>query len=229
MALALGGRRRPRPSGPSTGWSTPSATTAPGTSTTWPTGSSRTSSTPTSCAYVAAGVWHHWLLHRRPGLPRGDVADGRAGHRLRARPADPPRRDPLGPPRRRHAVAVRAAHRLVVDLPQPALRRSRSPRRSATSGPTGSCRRARLGPRHPRRARRVRPEAPLGDGLVLPGAGRRARRRRRPAAARRPVGRLRDGGPGRPLRGRPAVDHRGRDLRVRCSPTSRGRGPSGPP
>ena len=29
-------------------------------------------------AYVAAGVWHHWLLTNGPGLPRDDVAGGRA-------------------------------------------------------------------------------------------------------------------------------------------------------
>ncbi len=57
------------------------------------------------------------------------------------------RRDPLGPPRRRHAVDVRPAHRLVVDLPQPALRDRASPSCSATSGPTGSSPPARLGPR----------------------------------------------------------------------------------
>ncbi len=89
-------------------------------------------------AYVAAGVWHHWLLTRRPGLPRGHVAGGRQGHRLRARPPDRPGRDPLGPPRRRHAVVVRPAHRLVEHLPQPALRhRPRRPS-SATSARTGS-------------------------------------------------------------------------------------------
>ena len=76
--------------------------------------------------------------HRRPGLRRGDVAGRRAGHRLRARPADAPGRDPLGPPRRRHAVVVRPAHRLVEHLPQPALRHRPRPSCSATSGPTGS-------------------------------------------------------------------------------------------
>ena len=57
------------------------------------------------------------------------------------------------------------------------------------------------GPRHPPRARRLRAEAPLGDGLVLPGARRRARRRRRPRAPRRRgCDDLRHGGPGRALR-----------------------------
>ena len=92
------------------------------------------------CAYVAAGVWHHWLLTDDEGFVEAHVADRRAGHRLRARPADAARRDPLGPPRRRHAVDLRPAHRLVVDLPQPALRHRHRRAASATSAPTGSCR-----------------------------------------------------------------------------------------
>ena len=114
------------------------------------------------CAYVAAGVWHHCLLHRRRRLRRDDVAGGRAGHRLRARPADAAGRDHLGPPRRRHAVVVRAAHRLVVDLPLAALRHR--PRRAARP------RAARLGAvrRPPRptsiapRARRLRARSTAG-------------------------------------------------------------------
>ena len=85
---------------------------------------------------------------RRRRVRRGDVAGGRAGHRLRARPADAAGRDPLGPPRRRHAVVVRPAHRVELDLPLAALRHR--PRRAARP------RAARLGavrrpprPRHP--------------------------------------------------------------------------------
>ena len=99
--------------------------------------------------------------HRRPRLRRDHVADRRAGHRLRARPADAPRRDPLGPPRRRHAVELRPAHRLVVDLPQPALRhrhrraaRPRAPRLGALGRPPG--------PRHPRRCPRPSPPSTAG-------------------------------------------------------------------
>ena len=51
------------------------------------------------------------------------------------------------------------------------------------------------------RARRLRPEAPLGDGLVLPGAHRRGRRRRRAASAWPPgCDAFVDGGPRRALR-----------------------------
>ena len=81
---------------------------------------------------------------RRPRLRRGHVADRRARHRLRARPADRPAarscgpatptarrgRSPCSPARRASATACAA--------PSP------SPSCSATSGPTGSCRRARL-------------------------------------------------------------------------------------
>ena len=120
--------------------------------------------------------------HRRPRLRRDAVAGRRAGHRLRARPPDPARRDPLGPPRRRHPVDLRPAHRLVVDLPQPALRHR--PRRAARPrAPRLGALRRPAGPRDPRRARRLRPQAPLGHGLVLPGARRRRARRRRPRPA----------------------------------------------
>ena len=57
-------------------------------------------------AYVAAGRVAPLAAHRRPRLPRDDVAGRRASHRLRARPADAPRRDHLGPARRRHAVVL---------------------------------------------------------------------------------------------------------------------------
>ena len=71
-------------------------------------------------------------------LPRVHVADGRAGDRLRARPADAARRDPLGPSRRRLPVDLRAAHRLVVASATRCAPPSASPTSSATSDPTGS-------------------------------------------------------------------------------------------
>ena len=79
------------------------------------------------CAYVAAGVWHRWLLTDDKGFVEDDVAGGREGHRLRARPPDAARRDPLGPPRRRHPVELRPPHRLELDLPQPPLRHRHRP------------------------------------------------------------------------------------------------------
>ncbi len=150
MALDLGGHARRRRRRPTTGSSTCSEPTARGTSTTWPTTapSSRTSSTPTSCAYVAAGVWHHWLLHQRPRVRRGHVAGRGARHRLRARaaarraarssgpatPTAPRGASPCSPARRRSATACAAP--------------SRSPSCSATSAPTGSSAAARLAHGH---------------------------------------------------------------------------------
>ena len=136
--------RRPprrRRSGASTGCRRSSATTAPGTSTTWPTGSSRTSWTPT-----ASPTWPP-----ASGTTGSSTGTGAAleamwpmvGRRDRVRPgpADAAGRDPLGPPRRRHAVELRPADRVLVHLPQPALRHRDRRRSSATSAPTGSCRR----------------------------------------------------------------------------------------
>ena len=74
-------------------------------------------------------------------------------------------------------------------------------------------------------ARGLRPEAPLGHGLVLPGARRRRARRRRPRAPAEPARHLRDGGQGRALRVRPPVGHGGRELRVRPGPPGRRRAP----
>jgi hypothetical protein len=54
MALALGGRRR-EASGPTSGSSTGSGPTAPGTSTTWPTSIEESKLDANVCAYVAAG------------------------------------------------------------------------------------------------------------------------------------------------------------------------------
>ena len=157
------------------------------------------------------------------------MAGGRAGHRVRARAADAAGRDPLGPPRRRHAV--------VASRCSPGRRRSAtacaapspSPSCSATSGPTGSCRRRRW-PRRPPRARGLRPQGPLGDGLVLPGAVRRgdAATTRAGAAAARAGRHVRHRRQGHPLRERPAVGHHRRDVRVRAGPPRRGRGRHGP-
>ena len=144
MALALGGRRDDGRARPTTGWCGCSGPTARGTSTTWPTPSSRTSSTPTSCAYVATGVWHHWLLFGDAGFVETmwPVVERAIDFVLDLQ--TPAWRDHLGPPRRRHAVVVRAAHRLVEHLPHRCAARSPSPSSSATSGPTGSCPRGRL-------------------------------------------------------------------------------------
>ena len=74
---------------------------------------------------------------------------------------------------------------------------------------------ARLFARDPRRSRRLRPEAPLGDGLVLPRAVRRDDRRGRARASGAPPRRVHARRLGRALRVGPPVGHRGRDVRVR--------------
>ena len=51
-----------RPSGPTSGWPPSSATTARGTPTTSPTASKDAKLDTNVVAYVAAGIWHHWLI-----------------------------------------------------------------------------------------------------------------------------------------------------------------------
>ena len=46
-------------------------------------------------AYVATGVWQHYLVTRDHAFLERHVAGGRAGHRLRAAPAAAGRRDPV--------------------------------------------------------------------------------------------------------------------------------------
>ena len=89
-------------------------------------------------AYVAAAVWHHWLLLDDRGFLETMWPTVEAAIEFVLELQTPSGRDPLGPPRRRHPVVVRAAHRLVVDLPQPPLRHRDRRGRSATSAPTGS-------------------------------------------------------------------------------------------
>ena len=72
-------------------------------------------------------------------------------------------------------------------------------------------------------ARRLRPQAPLGHGLVLPRARRRGARRDGPRAPRRAPRHLLIEGRGVRCVSRPPVDHRGRDLRVRARPPRRRR------
>ena len=104
------------------------------------------------CAYVAAGVWHHCLLTRDRGFleTMWPVVERAIDFVLDLQ--TPARRDHLGPPRRRHAVVVRPAHRLVVASATACAARSRSPSTSATSAPTGSSSAGRPRPRHRARA-----------------------------------------------------------------------------
>ena len=151
--------------------------------------------------------------HRRPRLRPPDVA-GRPGRdRLGARAADAARRGGLGARRGRPAGRVRAAVRVLEHPPWAALRAraGRSDRRAAARlGALGRPARSRARPS----SGGVRRQEPVLDGLVLPRARRRAARRRRRRAARGGLGRLRRARPRRPLRQRPALGDRGRDLRA---------------
>ena len=164
------------PSVPTSGCGRRSVPTAPGTPTTWRTARSRTRRLDTNvCAYVATGVWHHFLVTGDSGFledlwpvieraidfvlawqrPGGELL---WSHR-----------------RRRDAGGLRTADRLLLGLLQPALRhrlrraaRSRAPRLGARRRPPPS--------RHRLPGGRLRVQGRVRHGLVLP----RSRRRHRP-------------------------------------------------
>ena len=133
------------------------------------------------CAYLAVGVWHHYLatgddafLDRMWPTVRAAVEfvlalqqpGGQIGWKREA--------DGTAAPRHR-----RAADRQFLDPPGAALRarHRRAPRRAAARLGAGG-RRAR--PRDPPAPGAVPGQEPLLDGLVLPGARRRAARARAP-------------------------------------------------
>ena len=138
MALALGGRRAEAER--AYDWLADAAArpTARGTSTTSADSIEQDKLDANVIAYVATGVWHHWLLFGDRGFVEAmwPVVEPAIDFVLDLQ--TPAGRDPLGPPRRRHPVVVRPAHRLVEHLPQPALRHRPRRATSATSGPTGS-------------------------------------------------------------------------------------------
>ena len=115
------------------------------------------------CAYVATGVWHHWLSPATaasssdlwPIVERAIDWVLVAADRAAARSSGPGDAD--GTP-----VDVRAAHRVVVDLPT-ALRCAVAPGRAGrrATAPTGSCRRQ---PRPTSSARSPTPSSPRTAG-----------------------------------------------------------------
>ena len=159
------------------------------------------------CAYVATGVWHHWrctwdrafLDHLWPTVERAlDWAlslrrpDGLV---LWAVEADGTRTWDYalltGTSSIQHALRCGVALADIVGEPHPEWERAADVMVDAIAErPDG-----------------VRAEGALGDGLVLPGADRRADRRGRQGPPRRGLGRVRDGGPRHPLRERRAVGH----------------------
>ena len=72
-------------------------------------------------AYIATGVWHHFLLYRDQGFIESmwPVVDQAIRFVL---DLQQPGRDPLGPASRRHTLVVRPADRFIVDRPLAALR-----------------------------------------------------------------------------------------------------------
>ena len=212
----------PRPSGPTSGWSRPSTTTAAGSTTTWTDGVEDYRLDTNVIAYVAVGVWHHFLAHRRHA-----ASSSRCGRsveramRLRARLQQPSgeilwcRSSPT-------------ASRPAATRCSPARRRSTC--RCGAPSPSPSA----LG----RRAARVGAGRRLARPCHRPPARGRSSPRtagpwtgttrccpapspaRRPGPAARAVGRVRHGRPRRALRVRPALGHRGGDGRVRAWPST---------
>ena len=165
------------------------------------------------------------LLSRHQGFrfPGGSVALGGARHRLRHRLAAAWWR--VGVVRRpgRDTGELWAAHRLLLGVLQPAVRYrvrgpapARAPGLGARSGPSAPCHR-------PQRTR-LRLQGRVCDGLVLPGAGRRAGREKGVGAHRGALVRVRDRATGRAVRLGPPVGDRGGDRRV-CDRTGCGRAP----
>ena len=164
-------------------------------------------------------------LHRHRGHPpppddlgrdvrRTDVADGRTGARVRARPPSRRRAAAVGGRGRCPTVGLRPRHRYLQHPARTSLRRPtrRARRRRPAEMDRGSRRHGRCGPNP---TGRFRAEDPVGDGLVLPGADRGAHRRSSQGSARRGLGDLRHGGSRDSLRERRTVDHRIGDSRVR--------------
>ena len=195
MALDVGGRTDRGRARPTSGWSRMQRPDGawhqllPGRP-----ASSRTKLDTNVCAYVATGVWHHYLLTGDRGFLEAMWPVVERAIDFVLRPADAARRDRLGPPRRRHARGRSPCSPARRPSATACAARSRSPSGSATSVPTGSSPPRRLAHVDRARARRVRAQAPLGDGLVLPGA--RRRRHAAPAgrsSARRAPEHVRDG------------------------------------
>ncbi len=140
------------------------------------------------CAYIATGVYHHYRSTWDRGFAENLWPAVEARARVRAVAAPPRRRSAVGGRARRRtrgttrcSPARRASSTRCAAAPPSAKRSARRARRGSTP-PTGWSRSIRTRPA------RVRAEDPLGDGLVLPGPHRRARRARRPRRASPKVG-----------------------------------------
>ena len=170
------------------------------------------------CAYVATGVWHHYLVTGDstccaamwPTIERAldFVAAVAASRRLRALVARP--RGPARGLRPADRVVLRSTTRCAAGWPAPSS--------SARSAPTGSWPPAGWAtpwPTTPGRSRRRTSSPWTGTTRCSPGLSRATAGR---APDRRRVGRLRDGGPRRALRVDRRLGDRRRDRRVRDGP-----------
>ena len=178
----------PPPNAATNGSSTSSATTAAGGTTTCPTARVEEAKLDTNvCAYIATGVWHHWLCtwdrafvdHLWPTVQRAldwVLSMRRDDGTVLWACTDDDR------PWNYSLLTGSSSHR-----PRPAMRRQ--PRGAHQRAATRLARGRRPVVRDDQRSsRRVRAQGPLGDGLVLPGACRLPVRRARPRSAWPTVG-----------------------------------------
>ena len=94
--------------------------------------------------YVANGVWHHYLVHRRHRRSSSELLADRSSARSTSRSTTStrPARSSGTPTRRASTARARCSPARRASTRRCAAR-SRPPSGSATSGPTGSCRSAR--------------------------------------------------------------------------------------
>ena len=142
------------------------------------------------CAYVAAGVWHHWLCTWDRGFVDNLWPTVARDARLGAVDADAERYRAVGGTGRRapwdYALLTGSSsicHAVECGAQLAALVGERASRVARAAD--------RFAARHPQRPGRVRTEGSLGDGLVLPGAVRCRPRRGRQGAAGRRLGHVR--------------------------------------
>ena len=161
--------------------------------------------------YIANGVWHHYLVTGDTAFLAELLADGRARHRLRARPPARDGRDRVAGrrPRRR-----RAAHRLVEHPPSACACAIAIAERLGHERPDWELSLGSLAI-----ALAHRPDVFLDKDRwamdwYYPILGGVLRGHAADARVASKLGDVRGRGPRRALRVRPAVGHRGRDVRA---------------
>ena len=166
-------------------------------------------------SYVANGVWHHYLFAPRLRFLRRCFRSSSARLTSHSTTSIRPARSNGTPIRSRRRERARCSPVRRASTRRCAARSPR-PNGSDGNGPTGSCRCGSLADRDRPPTGTLPRQGTLGDGLVLPDPGRRVARQCGRGAPRREVGAFVADGRRRALRLRPALDHRGRDLRARA-------------